>query len=101
MTANISGFTVIIWEQSHVLSLARINPAYPQLAASIIAMQNASVSDVLRKMSPCTRTWNGRIEIDKDRHGMVYEPHVSDLGVFESSQELYSVVKLMFFTHLL
>ena len=39
---------------------------YPQLAASTIAMQKASVRDVFRKISPCTRTWNGkwRIEID-------------------------------------
>lgn len=29
---------------------------YPQLAASTMAIQNASVSDVLRKMSPWTRT---------------------------------------------
>ena len=30
--------------------------SYPQAAASITAMQNASVSEVFRKISPCTKT---------------------------------------------
>ncbi len=39
--------------------------SYPQLAASTIAMQKDSVSDVLRKMSPLIRTYM------KDKHKLI------------------------------
>ena len=53
----------------------------PQLAASTMAMQNASVREVLRKMSPCTKTWSWYTEIYTNTkcHGIQRYIHIGSI----------------------
>lgn len=70
------------------------NKPYPQLAASTIAMQKASVSEVLRKMSPWTSTCKGR----SDGQGLIQTvttvTYIPDLGVIQAAQKVHTVLKL-------